>query len=66
MRRFVLLGRPTEGLKRKCRIGAKEFNLAQRGKWFCCKNCGLHLTRESAIEEDRTAGMVSTQETSGA
>ena len=53
MRRFVLLC-PTEGLERKCRIRSKEFNLLKRGKDFWCKNCGLHLTRESAIEEGRT------------
>ena len=53
-RLFILLDCPAEGLEKKCRIRSKEFNLLQQGKWFCCKVCGLHLTRESAIEEDRT------------
>jgi SprT protein len=52
-RLFILLDCPNDGLERKCRIRSKEFNLVQQGKWFVCKVCGLHLTRESAIEEDR-------------
>ena len=54
-RLFILLDCPNEGLERKCRIRSKELNLVQRGKWFVGKVCGLHLTRESALEEDRTA-----------
>ncbi len=54
-RLFILLDCPNQGIERKCRIRSKEFNLVQQGKWFVCKVCGLHLTRESAIEEDRTA-----------
>lgn len=52
-RLFILLDCPNDGLERKCRITAKQFNLLQKGKWFVCKNCGLNLSRESAIEEDR-------------
>jgi hypothetical protein len=54
-RRFILLGCPTQGVERKCRLRAKEFNLLQTGTELWCENCGLHLTQESAIEEDRTA-----------
>ncbi len=53
-RLFILLDCPNEGLERKCRIRSKEFNLVQKGMWYCCKVCGLHLNRESALEEDRT------------
>ena len=53
-RLFILLDCPNEGIERKCRIRSKEFNLVQQGKWFVCKNCGLPLTRESALEEDGT------------
>jgi hypothetical protein len=66
MRRVVLLDCPNEGLERKCRVRSKEFNLVQQGKWFVCKVCGLHLSRGSAIEEDRMTEMVSARETSGA
>jgi SprT protein len=52
-RLFILLDCPNEGLERKCRIRSKEFNLLRQGKWFVCKVCGLNLSRESAIEEDR-------------
>ena len=52
-RLFILLDCPNEGLEKKCRIRAREFNLLKRGKWFVCKVCGLHLSRESALEEDR-------------
>jgi len=52
-RLFILLDCPNQGLEKKCRIRSKEFNLLQQGKWFVCKVCGLHLTRESALQEDR-------------
>ena len=52
-RLFILLDCPNEGLERKCRINVRQFNLLKKGKWFRCKVCGLNLTRESAIEEDR-------------
>ena len=51
-RRFILLDCPHEGLERKCRCTAREFNRLRRGMEMWCRNCGLHLDRESAIEED--------------
>jgi hypothetical protein len=41
-------------LEKKCRCSAREHNILRRGGEFWCRNCGLHLTRESAVEEDRT------------
>jgi len=52
-RRFVLLDCPNHGIDRKCRCTGREFNLLRRGKEMWCKVCGLHLNRESAVEEDR-------------
>jgi len=52
-RRFALLGCPNQGIDHKCRITAKEFNQLRRGTEFYCKRCGLVVTRESAMEEDR-------------
>jgi SprT protein len=52
-KRFVLLDCPNHGLDRKCRCSTREYNLLRRGKEFWCRNCGLHLHQESAIEEDR-------------
>ena len=51
-RRFILLDCPDEGVERKCRITAREFNRVRRGQEFWCRNCGLHLDRESAIEKE--------------
>jgi len=48
-RRFILLDCPNET---KCRIGAKQFNQVRKGKELWCKVCGLHLDRESAVEEE--------------
>ena len=53
-RLFIILDCPNEGIERKCRMNAKEHNVLRRGGEFWCKRCGLHLTRESAVEEDRT------------
>ena len=50
-RRFILCDCPNE---QKCRILVRQFNLLLRGgEEFWCKVCGLHLNRESAIEEER-------------
>ncbi len=49
-RRFVLCDCPNE---QKCRILVRQFNLVRRGEEFWCKVCGLHLHRESAIEEEQ-------------
>ena len=49
-RRFVLLDCPNQGVKHKCRINAREYNLVRRGTEFWCRNCGLHLHQNSAIE----------------
>ena len=51
-RRFVLLDCPNQGVERKCRCTAREFNLLRRGEEFWCRNCGLHLNRDSAVEEE--------------
>ena len=51
-RRFILCDCPNE---QKCQILIRHFNLVRRGEEFWCKVCGLHLHRESAIEEDLTA-----------
>ena len=51
-RRFILCDCPNE---QKCQILVRQFNLVRRGTEFWCINCGLHLHRESAIEEDLTA-----------
>ena len=51
-RRFILLGCPHEGVERKCRCSAREYNRLRRGVEMWCKVCGLHLDRESAIEEE--------------
>jgi SprT protein len=51
-RRFVLLDCPHEGVERKCRCSAREFNQLCRGKEMWCRNCGLHLDRDSAVKED--------------
>ena len=56
-RRFILLDCPHKGVERKCRCSAREFNQLRRGGEFWCKVCGLHLDRESAIEEDRTESL---------
>jgi predicted SprT family Zn-dependent metalloprotease len=54
-KRFVLIACPHEGLERKCRCSAREYNKLRRGEEFWCKVCGLHLNRDVAVEEDRTA-----------
>ena len=56
-RRFILLDCPHQGVKHKCRISAREFNRVQRGEEFWCRNCGLHLDRDVAVEEDRTESL---------
>ena len=33
-RLFILLDCPNEGLEKKCRIHARQFNLVKKGKWF--------------------------------
>ena len=53
-RQFVLLDCPNQGVERKCRCTAREFNMLQRGVEMWCRNCGLHLDQKSAVEEDRT------------
>jgi predicted SprT family Zn-dependent metalloprotease len=52
-RRFILLDCPNQGVKRKCRCTAREYNLLRRGKEFWCRVCGLHLNQDAAVEEDR-------------
>ncbi len=56
-KRFVLLDCPHEGVERKCRCSARELNRLRRGVEMWCRNCGLHLDRESAVEEDRTESL---------
>ena len=56
-RRFILLDCPNEGVVRKCRITAREFNRVRRGQEFWCRNCGLHLDQKSAVEEDRAESL---------
>ena len=53
-RRFILVDCPHQGIERKCRCTAREFNLLRRGKEFWCKVCGLHFNLDAAVEEDRT------------
>jgi SprT protein len=50
-KRFILLDCPNQGLKRKCRCTIREFNKLRSGVEFWCKVCGLHLHRDSVIEE---------------
>jgi SprT protein len=52
-RRFVLLDCPQDGSDMKCRCTVREFNLLRRGKEFWYKVCGLHVNRDSAIEEEQ-------------
>ena len=52
-RQFVLLDCPNESVEKKCRMNAREYNLVQQGAEMWCKVCGLPLTRNLAIEEDR-------------
>jgi len=54
-RRFILCDCPNQGIEKKCRIRAREYNLVRNGTEFWCKVCGLHLHQDSSIEEDRTA-----------
>jgi len=54
-RLFILLDCPSEGIERKCRCTAREYNTLRRGNEFWCKRCGLHLNQNASIEEDRTA-----------
>ena len=54
-RRFTLLDCPNEGIERKCRCTAREYNMLRRGTQMWCRVCGLHLNQNSSIEEDRTA-----------
>ena len=51
-KRFILLDCPNHGLDRKCRCTIREHNMLRRGVEMWCKVCGLHLNRESAVEED--------------
>ena len=53
-RRFILLGCPNQGMEHKCRMSVREFHLLQKGIEFWCKRCGIHITENSLIEEDRT------------
>jgi SprT protein len=53
-KRFILLDCPNHGLDRKCRCTIREHNMLRRGVEMWCKVCGLHLNRESAVEEDGT------------
>jgi SprT protein len=55
-RRFILLDCPHEGLEQKCRCTSREYNKLRRGVEMWCRNCGLHLDRDVAVEEDRTMG----------
>jgi SprT protein len=54
-RRFILLDCPHEGVERKCRCTIREFNRLRRGVEMWCRNCGLHLDRDVAVEEDQQA-----------
>jgi SprT protein len=54
-RRYILCDCPNEGIEKKCRITAREYNLVRRGKEYWCKVCGLHLDQNASIEEDRKA-----------
>jgi SprT protein len=56
-KRFVLLDCPNSGVEHKCRCTAREYNLLRRGTEFWCKRCGLHLHRESAVQEDGAASL---------
>ena len=51
-RLFILHDCPND---MKCRITTRQFNLLRRGTQMWCKVCGLHLNRESAVEEERRA-----------
>ena len=51
-KRFILLDCPNQGTERKCRITTREFNQLCRGKEMWCRNCGLHLTQDSAVKEN--------------
>ena len=50
-RQFVVLDCPRET---KCRISVRQFNLVRKGTEYCCEKCGLHLDRNSAVEEERS------------
>jgi SprT protein len=54
-RRFVLLDCPNQGIEHKCRMTVRDFHRVQKGIEFWCKRCGIHITENSPIEEDRTA-----------
>ena len=54
-RRFILHQCPNRGVEHKCRISLREFHLLEKGIEFWCKRCGIHVTENSPIEEDRTA-----------
>jgi SprT protein len=51
-KRFILLDCPHDGVERKCRCTIREYNRLRRGEEFWCRNCGLHLDRDVAVEED--------------
>ena len=50
-KRFVLLDCPNHGIEHKCRCTIREYNKLRRGVEMWCRNCGLHLDREVAVEE---------------
>jgi SprT protein len=52
-RRFILLDCPNHGIEHKCRCTIRELNRLRRGVEMWCRNCGLHLDRDVAVEEDR-------------
>jgi SprT protein len=52
-RRFILLDCPNQGTEHKCRISARDFNRLRRGTEMWCRNCGLHLDRDVAVEEEQ-------------
>lgn len=51
-RRFIFLDCPNEGIEYKCRCTVNEYNLLRQGSELWCKKCGLHLTKDSPIEEE--------------
>ncbi len=53
-RRFVVLDCPNQEIDHKCRINVTEYKLWQAGTDFLCNRCGLKITQESSIEEERT------------
>jgi SprT protein len=52
-RRLILLGCPNQGIGQKCRMRVREYNQVQQGAELYCKKCGILVTRDSPMEEDR-------------